>query len=801
MSDANSQTKPHTLPILPENIPPELKAHPSWVLWCWVERHGKATKPPYQPNGHLAKVDDPSTWVSYEEAIRVYEKGGFDGIGIVLTAKDDFVGIDLDKCRDPIAKSIEPGMAALAGRLPTYCEVSPSGTGIRLIATGSLPQGGRRKGQVELYETGRYVTITGHRLNSEDSIRDCTSELAAIHAEVFGISKAKAKETPQTTNPLPPVDTRARPADSDSDLLERIRRSQQGSKFARLWVGPGIDPSADDLALCNLLAFWTGKDAHQMDRLFRQSGLMRPKWDEKHSADGRTFGEMTLDKAIAGTKDVYRGDAHRRGEALAAFGVPAKDTDPLKVKTGLESVSPFSDLGNVHRLVQHFGGRLRFTDSGWAIWDGISWNRVKLEAERLAHELGRIIRREANLASDERPKGKRTSHREDLLRFAGQSEGRKRIVDALELLKREVFIPTDRWNTHRHLLPVANGAVNLKTGNLLAPDPDRLMIGCSPVEFDPAAACPRWLQFLDEVFPAHDLWDGSDLPAFMQRLFGLCLTGENTEHVLPIFWGTGRNGKSVFLNVLQHVLGPFAVAMPADVLASKHMERDTQRDAVLLHGTRVAIASESEAGARLKTAFVKLATGGDRLSGRKLYSEAFSFVPTHKLLLVTNHKPKVPADDEAVWRRLALVPFTRVFSEAEQDLGLTDTLLAEAPGILAWAVRGAGDWYMTGLGRPKEVTRATAEFRNDEDAVQEFLDICTQQNGVSVPLAAMYSQFRGWAIAQGTRAPMSSKAFSARLMTLLGVADWRRSNGARMVDGVRLPSEFDDQRITTQKES
>ena len=165
MSDANSQTKPHTLPVLPENIPPELKSHPSWVLWRWVERDGKATKPPYQPNGHLAKVDNPSTWVSYSKAITAYESGGFDGIGIVLTANDDFVGIDLDKCRDPIAKSIEPGMAALAGRLPTYCEVSPSGTGIRLIATGSLPQGGRRKGQVELYETGRYVTITGHRLN------------------------------------------------------------------------------------------------------------------------------------------------------------------------------------------------------------------------------------------------------------------------------------------------------------------------------------------------------------------------------------------------------------------------------------------------------------------------------------------------------------------------------------------------------------------------------------------------------------------------------------------------------------
>ncbi len=459
--------------------------------------------------------------------------------------------------------------------------------------------------------------------------------------------------------------------------------------------------------------------------------------------------------------------------------------------TGLEDCSPFSDLGNVHRLIEHFGGKLRYSDSGWLLWNGISWALVKLEAERLAHELGRIIRKEADLASDKRAKGARTSPRDDLLRFAGQSEGRKRIVDALELLKREVFVPTSQWNTHRHLLPVSNGVVDLKTGALLPPDPELRMIGCSPVAFDPEAACPRWLRFLNEVFPSSDLFNASDLPGFMQRLFGMCLTGETIEHVLPILWGVGRNGKSVLLSVLQHILGPFAVVLPADVLASKHMERDTQRDAVLLHGVRCAIASESEAGAKLKTAFVKLATGGDRLSGRRLYSEAFNFVPTHKMILVTNHKPKVPADDEAVWRRLSLVPFTRVFSEAEQDPGLTATLLAEAPGILAWAVRGAGDWYLTGLGRPRAVREATAEFRSDEDAVQEFLDTLIQQPGTSTALTAIYGRFREWSISQGTRSPMSSKAFSSRLMTLLGVSEWRRSNGARIVDGVRLPSEFD----------
>jgi len=312
MSNGSDQTKPHTLPVLPQNIPPELKAHPSWVLWRWVERDGKATKPPYQPNGQLAKVDDPSTWITYSKAITAYEGGGFDGIGIVLTANDDLIGIDLDKCRDPIAKSIEPGMAVLAGRLPTYCEVSPSGTGIRLIATGSLPQGGRRKGQVELYETGRYVTITGHRLNGGDSIRDCTQELATIHAEIFG-AKAKVKKSPKDAPRSHSLYM------DDDDLIIRIRRSKQGPNFDRLWsgVGEGEDHSAADLSLCLILAWWTNRNPDQIDRLFRQSGLMRPKWDERHAADGRTYGRMTIEKAIAGCTGSYRGEPATREEYVS----------------------------------------------------------------------------------------------------------------------------------------------------------------------------------------------------------------------------------------------------------------------------------------------------------------------------------------------------------------------------------------------------------------------------------------------------------------------------------------------------
>jgi len=360
-----ANTQPFTLPVLSENIPPELKAHPHWVMWRWLERDGNATKPPLQINGKPAKVNSPATWCDYPTAIAAYETGKFAGIGIVLTPNDDLIGVDLDDCRDPISGALSPDMAALAGRLPTYCEASPSGEGLRLFATGVLPQGGRHKGKVEIYQDGRYVTITGHRLNGEDSIRDCTSELATIHAEVFGQTKAKAAPKPPPSvdkngdecgshkhpPPRPPLQ------EGDEELVARIHRSKQGPMFSNLASGPGADHSADDLALCNILAFWCAKDAIQMDRLFRQTGLMRPKWDEKHSADGRTYGQVTISKAIAGCRESYRkSDTYSKEEVDSLLAdnptTPKADIkdmppEPLRAPMAPADPYPINCLGDV----------------------------------------------------------------------------------------------------------------------------------------------------------------------------------------------------------------------------------------------------------------------------------------------------------------------------------------------------------------------------------------------------------------------------------------------------------------------
>lgn len=177
-------------------IPAKLKAIPRWLVWKLEERAGKSTKVPYQADGRPAKVNDPATWTSYESALSAYQGGGFSGLGIVLTDSDELVGIDLDNCLNPDTGELNDEAAAIVAMLPTYCEVSPSGRGLRLFGFGTLPPGGRRKGAVEIYSAGRYLTVTGDRFNGYTALANITPQLAEVHARIL--------ESPPSQSPWPP---------------------------------------------------------------------------------------------------------------------------------------------------------------------------------------------------------------------------------------------------------------------------------------------------------------------------------------------------------------------------------------------------------------------------------------------------------------------------------------------------------------------------------------------------------------------------------------------------------------------
>jgi putative DNA primase/helicase len=300
-----------------ENIPNELRTRRQWLVWRLENKNGKATKVPYnvQP-AQPASTNDPTTWSSFEEAQNALNEGGLNGIGFVFTAEDPYVGIDLDKCRDPETGQVEPWATQIIADLGSYTEISQSGKGLHIIAKGE-PPGKKHKttygaGAVEIYDTGRYFIMTGNHLEATPKdIGDRTAELQKVYEKVFGEGEPTRKRVEEVQNHEPtavaksptftPPHRTFHPPIDDEGLLSLARSAENGGKFTALFdegdlSGYESDHSAADFALCSMLSFWTGDDPDRIDRLFRRSALFRPKWDERRP--GGTYGSNTISKIV-----------------------------------------------------------------------------------------------------------------------------------------------------------------------------------------------------------------------------------------------------------------------------------------------------------------------------------------------------------------------------------------------------------------------------------------------------------------------------------------------------------------------
>jgi len=285
------------LKVIEQNIPLELQQIPQFVCWKAVPKdNGKIDKIPFDPKSEQpASSTNPASWGTFGQAVAALKNGGgYAGIGFVVTAKDPFVGVDLDGCGDPESGDIQPWAGEIISRLNTYTEISPSGKGVRMFLRGELQNPGRRKGNIECYTTGRFLTVTGHRVEgTPGGVMGRQEELNAFHREY--IAKTQQDQPSRANTAGMTLD--------DAELLNRARNAKNGTKFEMLfngdWTGYPSQSEADQ-AFCNLLAFWTGCNPDQMERIFRQSGLYREK-DDKHP----TYLNYTIQKAIDGCPGVY----------------------------------------------------------------------------------------------------------------------------------------------------------------------------------------------------------------------------------------------------------------------------------------------------------------------------------------------------------------------------------------------------------------------------------------------------------------------------------------------------------------
>lgn len=455
------------------------------------------------------------------------------------------------------------------------------------------------------------------------------------------------------------------------------------------------------------------------------------------------------------------GDALRR-DSEQRFDPPLDDSEIESILKQAQKWAPgteidhehLTDLGNARRLVVLFGSSLRHCNQlGWFVWTARQWERDQTGAvERFAKATTRTIYHEAAATDDKDLREKIATHA-----HRSENDARIKAMIALARTEAEVIVKQSELDADPWLLNVENGTLNLKTGELLPHRREDLLTKKIPIEFDPAATCPRWLCFLERVTAGNQ-----DLIRFIQKAIGYSLSGSTREQVFFILHGTGANGKSTYIIVVSSLLGDYALQTRTETLMAKRGDA-IPNDVARLAGARFVSAIETESRRRLAESLVKQMTGGDRMTARFLHHEFFEFDPSFKLWLAVNHRPRIVGTDHAIWRRIRLIPFDVTIPETERDPDLADKLKAELPGILAWAVEGCALWQREGLKAPEAVTAATAAYREDSDALAAFLDErCTAEADAEVGKADLYKSFKEWAEQTGER-ELSQREFNNRI--------------------------------------
>ncbi|PHG70364.1 phage/plasmid primase, P4 family [Bacillus toyonensis] len=714
-------------------IPTELKNLPQWVLWRKEERNGKFTKIPYQFNGEMAQANNRRTWSTFATAVKFYLEGDYDGIGFVFSRQDNYVGIDLDTCC--VDGKLNTFATEIIDTLDSYTEFSPSGKGIHIIIKGSLPQSvlgtGRKntKHGLEIYSYGRFFTFTGNRENSND-VYDRTDELAEVFEQYFDDSDIQGR-----------VNLAEFEKDeikiSNEALWEKMFRSKNGDEIRSLYNGNLInnDHSATDLALCNHLAFWTGKSATRMDAMFRETSLMRDKWDVIHFRDtNETYGERTIATAIASTSSTILDHKQQFDDFTFDFCDVVDSEDEARPT---DQKFMLTEMGNAERIATEYGHVIRFVNgSGWYTWDGKRWKEDKSrKVERITSKTLRKL-----LKSEE----------EREVKWGKQCE--KRAIRMNSIKDMIPLVPAQRedFDKHEYFLNVENGVIDLKTGELSLHDRDFMLTKLVNIEFRKGEDCPNWKAFLESIFKDAEGNTDYELIRFLQKAIGYSLTSDISEQVMFFLYGGGRNGKSTFINTIKNVLGDYAKQTNSDTFIKKKHDSGPNNDIARLAGARFVSAVESEEGQQLSEALVKQITGGEPISARFLRQEFFEFTPAFKVFFTTNHKPIIKGMDEGIWRRVRMIPFTVTIPKDKVDRKLPEKLSMEMSGILNWAIEGCLKWQRESLGEPKAIQDATNHYKEEMDILEPFLlDKCFFHPQAKMEAKELYSEYSRWCNEEG----------------------------------------------------
>ncbi len=477
-----------------------------------------------------------------------------------------------------------------------------------------------------------------------------------------------------------------------------------------------------------------------------------------HCGDG---GTSLFFNPTNGAVKCLKGCAH--AEVLLAFGLPAFPigTDNQGEKKPTESSKPSNnngsdntdtdeleeirctDMGNGYRFARQHKDKALFcyVSDKWFVWDGKRWIEDNSgEAVRLAKATVKTIYTEAAFTEDK-------DKREAIGKHALRSEGDSRVAAMLHQAQSEMPVKLESFDQDIFLFNCDNGTIDLRTGELHTHTRADFLTKVSQIAYDDQAKCPRWEAFLNQIFKGDD-----QLIRFIQKAIGYSLTGSTEEQVFFICYGTGANGKSVFLKTIAALVAEYGQQVRTETLMVKK-HQGVSNDIACLRGARFLSAIETESNHNLAEATVKQLTGGDAVRARFLFQEEFEFSPQFKIWLAANHKPQIKGTDNAIWRRIRLLPFDITIPKDKQNPRLDLELREELPGLLAWAVRGCLLWQHEGLGETEAVTKATEAYRDEMDNFSEFLDdCCVIGDNYQATVTEIYNRYETWCQSNGEQA-------------------------------------------------
>ena len=743
-----------------DQLPDKLKNQGLFCNWKLEERNNRMTKVPYQANGKRANPTDRRCFTDFETACENLD--GNDGIGIGIF--DDIAAIDIDHCID--MGVISDLALDIIETMGCYTEYSPSGNGIRILCTVSSLSYDKakyfinnRKLGLEIYVagyTGKFVTLTGNVIRESDLV-DRSEELLAV------LEKYMVK-------PSVNLDMNRKVPGSyltDASVISKAMASKQGEKFCTLWEGNipvGSTHSEADQALCTMLAFWCGGDTDQMDRLFRQSGLMREKWDRED------YQITTLNKAVAMTSEFYKplniADAKTDFSTPAAFlSQVCPESNPRYPWTEIGYGRLFADCyRDIARFVPERKSWYCYRDGIWAADTG------SLQTMELCKELADALMIHALTIQNEQ-------QRKEYLKNYSKWQVRRTRETILKDAQSIHPISIGDFDSDPYVFNCHNGTLHLDTMTFTPHNPEDRLTKISPVDYDPSARCDRFLTFVNEVTSGD-----TDKARFLQKMLGYGMSGDTRYECLFILYGaTTRNGKGTLCESVLKVLGTYGCTARPETLSIKTNanSHNPSEDIARLAGVRFANISEPGKGMVLNAAQVKSMTGNDTLNARFLHENSFDFIPQFKLYINTNYLPVI--NDMTLFSsgRVVTIPFERHFEESEQDKSLKAEFRKpeNQSAILNWLVEGYRLLMEEGMKLPETVIAATDAYREDSDKVWQFVqERLDEAPAMEVRTSEVYDSYRGWCAENGCH-PENSRNFNQALRSFATVVRRRPKRG------------------------